>query len=133
MPQGARSHRGPPDACRTPQPLRKDFLTLRAHARTCACPTNTLTLLTHLLKRQLQPAMRSPGWSGIIREQRRRIEKLLRESPSLRPFVAETLSEAYAEAREDALEETGLPEADFPAECPFSPDEVLSRSFLPER
>ena len=73
--------------------------------------------------------MRSPGWSGTIREQRRRIEKLLRESPSLRPFVAETLSEAYAEARE----ETGLPEADFPAECPFSPDEVLSRSFLPER
>ena len=51
----------------------------------------------------------------------------------LRPFVAETLSEAYAEAREDALEETGLPEADFPAECPFNPDEVLSRSFLPER
>ena len=100
---------------------------------TCACPTNTLTLLTHLLKWQLQPAMRSLGWSGTIREQRRRIEKLLRESPSLRPFVAETLSEAYAEAREDALEETGLPEGDFPVECPFSPDEVLSRSFLPER
>ena len=128
MPQGARSHRGPPDACRTPQPLRKDFLTLRAHAR-----QTPFTLLTHLLQWQLQPAMRSPGWSGTIREQRRRIEKLLRESPSLRPFAAETLSEAYAEAREDALEETGLPEADFPAECPFSPDEVLSRSFLRER
>jgi hypothetical protein len=37
------------------------------------------------------------------------------------------------EAREDAREETGLPEADFPAECPFSQDEVLSRSFFPER
>jgi hypothetical protein len=98
-----------------------------------AIESRLTVLLTHLLKWQLQPAMRSPGWSGTIREQRRRIEKLLRESPSLRPFVAETLSEAYAEAREDALEETGLPETDFPAECPFTPDEVLSRSFLPER
>jgi Domain of unknown function DUF29 len=98
-----------------------------------AIESRLTVLLTHLLQWQRQPAMRSPGWSGTIREQRRRIAKLLRESSSLRPFVAETLLEAYAEAREDALEETGLPEGDFPAECPFSPDEVLSRSFLPER
>jgi hypothetical protein len=109
-----------PPACRASQPLRKDFLALRAHTR-----QTPFTLL--------QAAMRSPGWSGTIREQRRRIEKLLRESPSLRPFVAETLSEAYAEAREDTLEETGPPETDFPAECPFTPDEILSRDFLPER
>jgi hypothetical protein len=42
------------------------------------------------------------------------------------------LSEAYSEVREDVLEERGVPETDFPAECPFSRDEVLSRSFLPE-
>jgi ribosomal protein L29 len=90
-------------------------------------------LLTHLLKWQMQSAMRSSSWSGTIREQRRRIEKLLRESPSLRPFVPETLSEAYSDAREDTAEETGLPETQFPAECPFTPDEVLSRGFLPER
>jgi hypothetical protein len=90
-------------------------------------------LLTHLLKWQMQSAMRSSSWSGTIREQRRRIEKLLQESPSLRPFVAETLAEAYSDAREDAAEETGLPETEFPAECPFTPDEVLSRGFLPER
>jgi hypothetical protein len=76
--------------------------------------------------------MRSGGWRGTIREQRRRIEKLLRESPSLRPFIGEVLSEAYSEAREDAPEETGLPETEFPADCPFTPDEVLSRDFLPE-
>jgi Domain of unknown function DUF29 len=90
-------------------------------------------LLTHLLKWQLQPMMRSTSWSGTIREQRRQIEKLLRESPSLQPFVAEALSEAYSDAREDAVEQTGLTETDFPAECPFTVDEVLSRQFLPER
>ncbi len=43
-------------------------------------------LLMHLLKWQLQIKLRSPSWSGAMREQRRRIVKLLGESPSLRPF-----------------------------------------------
>jgi len=96
-------------------------------------PDKPFTLRLHLLKGAIAGGHEVAGLVGNYSRAARRIEKLLRESPSLRPFVAETLSEAYAEAREDALEETGLPEADFPAECPFSPDEVLSRSFLPER
>jgi Domain of unknown function DUF29 len=98
-----------------------------------AIESRLTVLLTHLLKWQAQPRLRSTSWSGTIREQRRRIEKLLRESPSLRPFVGEVLAEAYADAREDAADETGLSETEFPAECPFSAEEVLSRSFLPER
>ena len=90
-------------------------------------------LLTHLLKWQVQGKMRSGSWSDTMLEQRRLIGKLLRESPSLRPFVNEALTEAYDEAREAASNETGLPETDFPAGCPFSAGEVLSRSFLPER
>jgi hypothetical protein len=89
-------------------------------------------LLVHLLKWQFQPAHRSSGWSGTIREQRRRIEKLLRESPSLRLMLADAVAEAYAEAREDAGEETGLGPDAFPAECPFTADEVLARGFMPE-
>jgi hypothetical protein len=89
-------------------------------------------LLTHLLKWQVQAKMRSRSWSGSILEQRRRVEKFLRESPSLRPFVSEILAEVYSDAREAASNETGLPETGFPAECPFTLDEVLSRSFVPE-
>ncbi|HEY3912003.1 MAG TPA: DUF29 domain-containing protein [Stellaceae bacterium] len=89
-------------------------------------------LLVHLSKWRLQPQMQSRSWSGTIREQRRKIEELLSESPSLRPAVAEILLQAYADAREDAAEETGLPQAAFPETCPFTPEEVLSRSFLPE-
>ena len=89
-------------------------------------------LLMHLLKWQIQSKLRSRSWSGTIIEQRRRIAKLLKESPSLSPFVNEAMAEAYSDAREAASNETGLPETAFPAECPFTPDEVLSRSFLPE-
>jgi Domain of unknown function DUF29 len=98
-----------------------------------AIESRLTVLLSHLLKWQLQPAMRSSSWSGTIREQRRQIEKLLRESPSLRPFVPDVLAEAYSDAREDSVDETGLPETDFPQECPFTVEQVLSRSFLPER
>jgi hypothetical protein len=89
-------------------------------------------LVTHLLKWQKQPSLRSKSWSATIREQRRQIEKLLRESPSLRPFVGNALKDVYRDAREDAAEETGFAETDFPAECPFSLDDVLARDFLPE-
>jgi uncharacterized protein DUF29 len=89
-------------------------------------------LLMHLLKWQLQVKLRSPGWSGTIREQRRRIAKLLRESPSLRPAVGQLIPEAYTEARDMAAGETGLPETMFPADCPFTPDQILAEDFLPE-
>jgi hypothetical protein len=89
-------------------------------------------LVAHLLKWQKQPDMRLKSWSATIREQRRQIKKLLGESPSLRPFVADALTEVYNDAREDAADETGLAATEFPAECPFTLDEVLSRAFLPE-
>jgi len=89
-------------------------------------------LLMHLLKWQLQVKLRSPSWSGTIREQRRRIRKLLRESPSLRPVIDQLIPEAYVEARDKAAEETGLVETTFPACCPFTPEQVLAENFLPE-
>jgi hypothetical protein len=42
------------------------------------------------------------------------------------------LSDAYAIARTRAIAETGLAEEAFPEACPFTPDEVLARRFLPE-
>jgi hypothetical protein len=98
-----------------------------------AIESRLTVLLMHLLKWQIQSKMRSQSWSGTILEQRRRIEKLLRESPSLRASIDEALAEAYSDAREAASNETGLPETDFPTECPFTAEQVLSRSFLPER
>jgi hypothetical protein len=90
-------------------------------------------LLAHLLKWQVQVTFRSQSWRGTIREQRRRIAKLLRESPSLRPVAEQLVPEAYEEARQKAANDTGLPEASFPAECPFTPEQVLADDFLPDQ
>jgi hypothetical protein len=43
------------------------------------------------------------------------------------------LSDAHAIARARAIAETGLAEEAFPELCRFTPDEVLSRDFLPDR
>lgn len=89
-------------------------------------------LIAHLLKWQFQPEGRSASWSGTIREQRSQIGLILADSPSLRPFIADVLGGAYRKARMDAADETGLAEIEFPPDCPFTPEQVLSDDFLPE-
>jgi len=91
-----------------------------------------IVLLAHLLKWHFQPDARSAGWRATIREQRDQIELILEDSPSLRPVVAEALGRAYRRARTAATEETNLPEATFPADCPFTPEQILTEDFLPE-
>ena len=91
-----------------------------------------IVLLAHLLKWLYQPEARSRSWSDTIREQRQQIQLVLEDSPSLRSAAEQILNQAYRIARENAAEETGISEAAFPDACPFTPDKVLSRGFLPE-
>ena len=94
---------------------------------------NRLAVLTmHLLKWAYQPGHRSPSWSGTIREQREQVAELIEESPSLRSLPTADLGKIYRLAVSKALRDTGLPEATFPAECPFTPEQILSEDFLPE-
>ncbi|MBK1629142.1 hypothetical protein CKO31_00015 [Thiohalocapsa halophila] len=88
-------------------------------------------LLMHLLKWQHQPDERSSGWMGTIDEQRDQLDTLLRQSPSLRRLVPETLAYAYPKAKRAAAHETGLPRACFPEHCPFSPEQALDPEFWP--
>ena len=56
-------------------------------------------LIMHLLKWQFQPNLRSRSWQLTIKEQRIRLEKLLKENPSLNPFfirfIRKNLSTCY--------------------------------------
>jgi Domain of unknown function DUF29 len=91
-----------------------------------------IVVLMDLLKWRHQPRARSRSWSATIDEQRLQIEGVIAESPSLRPMLAAMLPEAYAIARARAIAETGLADAVFPEACPFSQDDVLSRTFVPD-
>jgi hypothetical protein len=90
-----------------------------------ALESRLAVLICHLLKWDCQPAKRSRSWQATIELQRTRVERLLRQSPSLRPFAAEALPEVYAEAVLRAIKETGLDRKAFPDACPYSLEEIL--------
>jgi len=89
-------------------------------------------LVGHLLKWQYQPENRSNSWRATIREQRRRIGRLLNNSPSLQPFLPEAFQLAYEDGVDLAIQETNLPDFTFPETCPYSLEKVLDMDFLPE-
>jgi Domain of unknown function DUF29 len=93
---------------------------------------NLVVLLTHLLKYRFQPDQRSSSWRGSMVEHRRRLRKLLRESPSLLPIARAMFSECYADSCEQAAAETGLSPDTFPAELPFTLEQVLDPKYLPD-
>ena len=74
-----------------------------------------LTLVAmHLLKLQFQPEKETRSWISTVRVQARDVERILKDSPSLRRELPAFVAEAYADARQDASDETGLPIATFP-------------------
>jgi hypothetical protein len=89
-------------------------------------------LVMHLLKWRYQPVHRSPSWSATIGEQRDQIIDLLDESPSLRPIITQEVAKTYRRAVKKAVADTGLADASFPAECPFTLEQILDENFLPE-
>jgi Domain of unknown function DUF29 len=97
-----------------------------------AIRSNLIVLLTHLLKYQFQPEQRSSGWHGSIVEHRRRLRDDFEESPSLRPYAAEAFGRLYADAREQASAETGLPLRSFPQASPYTLEQALDPRFLPD-
>jgi hypothetical protein len=88
-------------------------------------------LLLHLLKWQFQPEQRSGSWRSTMIEQRGRLAKRVRRSPSLKHYPAEVLAEEYGYARPKAASETGLPEATFPIRCPYTVAELFDLAFYP--
>jgi hypothetical protein len=83
-----------------------------------------VVLLTHFLKWDHPPKQRSGSWKGTIREQRRELRQLL-ESRTLRNHAEAVLSDAYAEAREQAAAETLLELGVFPVANPWNLTEVM--------
>ncbi|MFB2876536.1 DUF29 domain-containing protein [Floridanema aerugineum] len=88
-------------------------------------------LIGHLLKWEFQANKRSNSWSNTIDEQRFQILGLLQESPSLKPYLPDAISEVYKYALKLAIGETSLSKETFPQECPYSLEQILDFEFLP--
>ncbi len=89
-------------------------------------------LIGHLLKWRYQPQQQSNSWLGTIREQRLQIKLLLKDSPSLQPYLEQAFTDAYDLGVALAIRETQLNEQVFPPDCPFNLEQVLELRFLPE-
>jgi hypothetical protein len=90
------------------------------------------TICQHLLKMAHQPEKQidSNSWASTIIEQRSRLELLLEDSPSLQPYAAASLGRAYSVGRRVAARGTGI--TTFPAECPWTVEQVIDPDFWPD-
>ncbi len=86
-------------------------------------------LMMHMLKWDHQPGKRSRSWLSTIVVQRGDFIDVLAENPGLKPRVAEAVERAYRRARSEAAAETGLKLSVFPAECPYTMQDLTSRPF----
>jgi len=93
-------------------------------------------IILHLLKWKLQPALRynpsgGSSWLASVNKQRSELEGIFEQSPSLIHHGREAVAKVYARAVRSASAETGIPKRSFPAECPFTFDQLMDAEFLP--
>lgn len=93
--------------------------------------SNLIILLLHLLKWQYQIEMRSGSCKGSIIEHRRRLHQILKDSPSLKPYLEEILPQCYQDARQQASAETELSLETFPPNCHYQISEIIDSEFFP--
>lgn len=92
-------------------------------------------LLEHLLKIgywKSELPNNANHWKGEIRSFRKQIKKLLKASPSLKPYLQDIFQESYQDAREIIADVTGLTLDTFPVHPIASLDQVLDENWLPE-
>ena len=94
-------------------------------------------LIHHLLKWDHQPDQRSNRWRATVQEQRARIRRLLRFSPSLKREVEPMALDVYPDAVRAATIETRVSETIFPQALPYTVEQIFERELpaeeLPEQ
>jgi hypothetical protein len=86
-------------------------------------------LIGHLLKWDYQREKRSKSWNATIREQRRRVQKIMAQNPSLKPYVPEAILDAYESGKDLVVRETPLDYKDLPETCPYTFEQLLDSNF----
>jgi hypothetical protein len=106
----------------------REYLTDMAKRDRREVRSRLLVLLLHALKWEQQPDHRSGSWKGSILVQQSELRDLA-SGGVLRTHADDVLPEAYIDAVRAAAAETGLPVSTFPADCPWTFDDLLA--FVP--
>lgn len=86
-------------------------------------------LIGHILKWEYQPQKRSKSWRVTIKIQRREIETLLLDNPSLKPYLPEAINKAYKAGLDLVALETNLDYSDLPQECLYNTNQIFDPNF----
>jgi len=91
-------------------------------------------LLQHLLKWQYQPARQGTSWQLTIKDQRDRIKRRLKQTPSLKSCLnnAEWWADAWYDARHETEKETLIAYDKFPRQCPWTAEQILNEAWFPK-
>lgn len=89
-------------------------------------------LLMHMLKWQYQPDFRDKSWRVTVQEQRRQLDRHIRDNLSLKGRLPEAMIDAYGDAILAAARETGLDAEIFLEVCPWSFEQMMDPDFWPE-
>jgi hypothetical protein len=89
-------------------------------------------LLQHLLEWWFQPERRGRGWKATITVQRHALTRHLKDNPSLKACLDQSLADAYGDGVQLAIGETDLPESTFPPACPWPWPQIVDGAFWPD-
>lgn len=93
-----------------------------------------IRLCEHLLKLKYWEAERElcfRGWILEINHFRSEIELILKDSPSLKPFLTESFLASYQKARKNTLKAIGCPSGFIPQEPTFNLEQALDEDWFP--
>ncbi|HZW29875.1 MAG TPA: DUF29 domain-containing protein, partial [Isosphaeraceae bacterium] len=107
-----------------------EYLTDMARRDRREVKSRLVVLMAHLLKWKFQRDKRSRSWRTTVLHQRQELADLAGRGV-LRAHAEAVLPEAYENAVELAASGTGLPRASFPADCPYTIEQLFAID-LPE-
>lgn len=86
-------------------------------------------LIGHLLKWDYKPDKRSKSWRVTIQSQRREIEDLLEDNPSLKPYLPEAIAKGHKAGLDLVALETPLDYQDLPEGSIYTIEQLLNPDF----
>lgn len=88
-------------------------------------------LVVHLLTWQFQPQRRSRSWTMTIDRERDDTEDREETNRALRKRASQIVEYVYPKAVRRAARETGLARDAFPAECPYTIEQLRDPDWMP--